>query len=408
MSTHHNVARRLLPLRIAAFFGGIGLWVPVEKLFMNEIGFDAASVGLLAAVYAGVVPFLEIPSGILADRWSRRGVLVIGYVALSVGAVIGGLSTNVPTYLVSALGLGVFFAMRSGTLESLVYDTVLEETNDSATFERHLGRVQLTESIALMLSALAGGVIAAISSPRVTYFITAPLIALSIVALAAFREPHLHRADDSPSLRNQIGTTYRTILERGRIRQIIILMVFMSVLLQAILEFGPLWLVAMAAPAFLFGPHWAGLMGALGLGSVLGDRVPTSRTGTARLAAVLVAGTVVLTVSHHAAVVIVVQATLSLVLVALSIVLTRKLHDAIPSTIRAGVASGVGTVTWIAFVPFALAFGFVSNRVGVFTAGWMLVGVALASAVVMVRFACDGRTTSTGAYPTHALETACV
>ena len=259
-----------------------------------------------------------------------------------------------------------------------------------------------------MVSALAGGLIAAITSPRATYFMTAPLMALSIVALAAFREPRLHRSDDAPSLRNQIGATYRTILERGRIRHIIILMVLMAVLLQAILEFGPLWLVAMAAPAFLFGPHWAGLMAAVGLGSVLGGRVPTSRAGTARLAAVLVAATIVLTVSHHAAVVIVAQVTVSLVLVALSIVLTGKLHDAIPSNIRAGVASGVGTVTWIVFMPFALIFGFVSNRIGVFSAGRMLVGLAAVSAVVMVRFACDGRRTSANSYDTRAVETACV
>jgi hypothetical protein len=33
------------------------------------------------------------------------------------------------------------------------------------------------------------------------------------------------------------------------------------------------------------------------------------------------------------------------------------LHDAVPSTIRAGVASGVGTLTWLTFLPFALLFG---------------------------------------------------
>ena len=35
-------ARRLRPLRAALFLQGICLWVPVEKLFMTEIGFDAA------------------------------------------------------------------------------------------------------------------------------------------------------------------------------------------------------------------------------------------------------------------------------------------------------------------------------------------------------------------------------
>jgi hypothetical protein len=59
--------------------------------------------------------------------------------------------------------------------------------------------------------------------------------------------------------------------------------------------------------------------------------------------------------------------------------LTGRLHDAVPSAIRSGVASGVGTFTWLTFLPFALVFGLVSERAGVHTAGWMIVaGIALA------------------------------
>ena len=73
-----GLRRRLAPLYAAVFLQGLVLWVPIEKLFMTSIGFDAAGVGLMAAVYAAVVPFFELPSGILADRWSRRGVLILG------------------------------------------------------------------------------------------------------------------------------------------------------------------------------------------------------------------------------------------------------------------------------------------------------------------------------------------
>ena len=77
-----------------------------------------------------------MPSGILADRWSRRGVLIIASIALVLCALIGGLSTDVPTYVLSALMLGAYFALRSGTLDSIVYDTVLEQIGHSDTFDR--------------------------------------------------------------------------------------------------------------------------------------------------------------------------------------------------------------------------------------------------------------------------------
>ena len=68
-----TLTRRLLPLQIGVALQGLILWVPIEKLFMTEIGFDAAAVGTMAAVYAAVVPLLEVPSVILADR--RRGAV---------------------------------------------------------------------------------------------------------------------------------------------------------------------------------------------------------------------------------------------------------------------------------------------------------------------------------------------
>jgi MFS family permease len=138
-----TLRKRLRPLYLASFLQGLVFWVPVEKLFMDEIGFDAASVGLMAAAYAAVVPILEVPSGILADRWSRRGVLMAADVALSVSALVGGLSQDVPTYIGSALVLGVSFALSSGTIDSIIYDTVLEETGTSEEFERHIGRNRL-------------------------------------------------------------------------------------------------------------------------------------------------------------------------------------------------------------------------------------------------------------------------
>jgi predicted MFS family arabinose efflux permease len=372
------VARRLRPLYVAAFLQNVALWVPIEKLFMTEIGFDNGSVAIMAVAYAAVVPLLEIPSGLLADRWSRRGVVLLAQSALAVSVLIGGLSPNVGVYIVGALFLGAFFAMQSGTFESIVYDTVVEETGDSDLFERTIGRVRFVESAALVLGALAGGALAEVLPLRGTYFMTAPLIGLAAVALLRFREPRLHRAEDAGSLRQQVTATYRALLERGALRPVIALVVLSALVLQVMLEFGPLWMVDLDAPAGLYGPHWAGLMAALGLGGLLGGRLRLSGQATAVAVGALILGCcVALTTSHVIGVVVVAQVVLLLLVVAVSIPITARLHDAVSSTIRAGVASGVGTFTWLAFLPFAVVFGAVSDRSGVHDAGWTLIAVGI-------------------------------
>jgi MFS family permease len=119
--------KRLLPLYIAIFLQGFVFWYSTEKLFMYSIGFDAASVGLMIAVYSIVLLLAETPSGILADRWSRKGVLILASIALAISAIIGGSSLNVPMFMLAASIWAIYYALYSGTYEAIIYDVLLEQ-----------------------------------------------------------------------------------------------------------------------------------------------------------------------------------------------------------------------------------------------------------------------------------------
>jgi hypothetical protein len=110
----------------------------------------------------------------------------------------------------------------------------------------------------------------------------------------------------------------------------------------------------------------------------------TRPIAVAALSALIVASSIVLTMTDAIGIVIVAEILLVLLVVAVSIPITGRLHDAVPSTIRAGVASGVGTLTWLTFLPFAFAFGYVSDRSGVEDAGWTVAVVALLTVVLLV------------------------
>jgi MFS family permease len=380
-----GLTRRLLPLRLAAFLQGVWLWVPVEKLFMTEIGFDAATIGVMAAGYAAVVPLVEVVSGVLADRWSRRGVLAVSGVALLASVLVGGLSRNVLTYIVAALFLGIYIAMYSGTMEAVVYDTVLEENGSSEGYEREIGRVRLVESIGLVLSAFAGGWLADVLSSRLTYFVTLPFIVASLVALARFREPRLHEVSERSSLREHLRVTTHAILHRGRLVPIAAASVMGGLILQAMFEFGPLWLITLSASAVFYGPYWAGLVSTLGLGGLLAGRLRLDRRlPVAIVVAVMLAACLTMTSSRNLAVLTVAMIALTLLVVVAGIHVSRLMHDAVPSTIRTGVASGIGAVSWIFFMPFALGFGAVSKRSGVYTSGWMITAAVVLAGLALL------------------------
>ena len=219
---------------------------------------------------------------------------------------------------------------------------------------------------------------------RATYFLTAPFIIIGAISLLRFREPRLHRAEEGVSVRQQIVATYRTVLSRGALRPIVALLVLTALLMQAMLEFGPLWLVALEAPAVALWAAMGGFDGGPRCGRFAGRPPGADPTDHGRGYR-----------RHHCRrlcrldhqplprPIVIAQVLLVLLVVAVSIPITGRLHDAVPSTIRAGVASGVGTLTWLTFLPFALLFGAVSDRSGVDDAGWTLGVVAILTVVLL-------------------------
>jgi Major Facilitator Superfamily/Putative zinc-finger len=330
----------------------------------------------MAALYAAVVPLLEVPSGILADRWSRNGILVVASAALAASSLLGGLSTGVVTYVIAAMILGVYFAMNSGTVDSVVYDAVLEETGTSEGYEKWIGRLRMVEAAAFASSALIGGVLAGATSPRVTYYLTVPFALASIVPFLRFDEPQLHRAAEPVALRQHIATTFAAMTRIPQVRHVMLLAALTALLSQAVFEFGPLWLVSLHAPTAVFGPYWAALVATLGVGGYLTSKLRLQRRRAILLLAGLLAATPILLATSNSVIATVgAQTALQLLLAIIGIHAGLLLHNAVPSTIRAGVSSGVGTLSWILFLPFSLGFGWLINAHGVHQAGWVLAGV---------------------------------
>jgi hypothetical protein len=396
-TTAPTLARRLLPLQVAVGLSSMILWVPVEKLFMTQIGFTPRTVAIMAAAYAAVVPLLEVPSGVLADRWSRSRLMACASAALLLSTLLGGLSRNVATYIAAAMILGVYFALSSGTVDSIVYDVVMEETGSSDQYEIWIGRVHMVESAILVLSALGGGLIAGWLSARLTYFATIPFVAASAVAFLRFAEPRLHRAAEPIALRSQLAVTYRTMVRAPGVGRVMLLSALTAMLSQAVFEFGPLWLVALAAPAALFGPYWAAVVSTLGIGGYLTDKLSLdNRAVVAGIALATPAVTLVLTLTRSLAAVILAQTLLTLLLAIIGIRAGKLLHDGVPSTIRAGVSSGAGTLSWLLFLPFSLLFGWFAHAHGVRVAGWFLTGAALVVAGLLAGSARRGRSGRVG------------
>jgi hypothetical protein len=236
-----------------------------------------------------------------------------------------------------------------------------------------------------VLSALAGGALAQYTSTRLTYFVTVPLVGLAIIGFLRFDEPRLHQAAEHLTLRSHIALTFRTMITQQAVLRVLLLAATAGLLSSAIFEFGPLWLVALAAPAVLYGPYWAALTSTLGIGGLVITKLRLERRLMLALVIIVsLATALLLSWTHSLVVVIAAQVALALILTIVGIHASQLLHDAVPSSIRAGVSSGAGTMTWVLFLPFSLVFGWVARENGVNRSGFLLVGAVLLLAVLLV------------------------
>ncbi len=378
------VGRRLVPLYAAAFLQSFVLWYVIEKLFMRSIGFTDATIGIMAAVYSGVMLLAETPSGILADRWSRKGVLILGSVALAISAWVCGVSSGVFVYIVGAMCWGVFYALYSGTYDSVIYDTLIEERGSADDFHKYYGRVRIAESLALVASSLLGGLLGDMLDLRAAFYWTVPFSLLSIVPLLIFREPRLHKAETETPVSQHVRGTFRAVLQKGALKQILLAVVGAAVATDILLEFTQLWYIAIAMPIALYGMANAFLLAAPGFAGVLAKWLNSRQRIDITLAVGFVASLGLLHFKHSWQIMIL-QTVLCLSLSCMSIALNKRMHDELPSKVRAGAASAISTLGRLLFIPLAALFGYVSNRWSIFMAGWIIAGVFMLMVVYSVR-----------------------
>lgn len=351
--TFTPATQRLLPLYAAIFFQSIPLWYATEKIFMLDIGFNTATIGVMFAVMSIVMLAVETPSGVLADRWSRKGVMMLGCVSLLISAGIGALSFNEPMYILSTVFWGIFAALYSGTYEAVIYDTTVEEHSDSKHFEKYLGRFKAIEGITFVIGALVGAFIASTFDLRDPYILSIPLIAAALIFLWRFKEPQLHKAEVSEPVFKHIRQTFSAVLRNPILLPVVIATIGFTVLQEFIFELSQLWFIAVAAPIALYGVFNAAVFSSWTTGGLLATRIK-SKPAIISLMAMTIAMVVLLIASRHYISVLIAQVIIAVCLIAISVLLAKKMHDELPSRLRAGSSSVISTIARIIIIPGSL------------------------------------------------------
>jgi MFS family permease len=320
------------------------------------------------------VLLLEIPSGILADRWSRKGVLLLGCSASAVGTLLLGMSDSVIAYIVASCLYATHYALSSGTTDTMIYDTLLQEQGERKGFEKYFGHSTFLLSTGLIIGSLCGGLIAYSFGLRAAYLWTLPSATLAIISLLYFREPTLHKQEVQPNLWQHVRQTLQIVFQKGYVAWLLLSIVCFSLLSNFILQLGQLWALSLHLNLRLYGPLDALLLFGLALGGPLAAYAVTRKPIMSLLYGLSFVAVCLLLVENLP---LVVLGQLGAVLLSTAIctMMLGRFHDVLPSSLRSGSSSVSSTLTSLALIPLVFLFGKLIDHFGISNASYLLLPI---------------------------------
>ncbi|WP_245266927.1 MFS transporter [Saccharomonospora piscinae] len=141
-------------LRVWALLSDTVPFYPLYALLFADTGLSDAGISWLFVVWSVTSVLAEVPSGVLADRFSRRGAMALGGLAQAAGCVLW---TAWPGALAFALGFvlwGCGGALVSGSLEALLHDG-LTAAGQPERFGRVYGQLDALQLAANVPAAVA-------------------------------------------------------------------------------------------------------------------------------------------------------------------------------------------------------------------------------------------------------------
>jgi MFS family permease len=365
---------------LSNFLTGLVFWYSIEKVFMRGIGLGADSIGVIVAVTLAVTLALDVPAGMLADRWSRKGLLAVSAAALAGASLLAGLAHGLGLYLAAASFYAVYLVCTSGTYQALVYD-VLHEEGRAGHYSRIMGTAYALFLVGAAVANVGGGLIAQVSgSLRLPFFLTIIPCLVNAGLLLSIREPTFHKELQRGRVLHDLGRSLRTIGRVLVVRSLVITWLTLAVAEVFKQDFGQLYALAFTSSAMLVAVFWAVYALLWALGSYLGHRLVKRLDGLLVLSCAATVGLGFIR-SPWGIALFLVQVVAS---AAAYNLLETRVQQATPSEVRASILSVVSTLSRLVQLPFVLVLGWLISRGSVFAGLQLVAGVAALGLVYWV------------------------
>ncbi len=257
-----NPARaNLWKLRLYWFGHSLVFAYVIERVFGLARGLSVQDMVTVEIFYALAALVLEVPTGALADRWSRKKTLLLSSFCIFFEFFLLIFAYNLWGFLASALAAALGGALASGTANALLYDSLLE-TGEQGDFERQLGRIGLWESLAGLIGALGGAWVAVRWGLVSPYWLSLLGVVLAFGTALSLYEPN-KQSDHSPAenIWAHMGEAFTFLRGQPVLQKIVLLATCLAAVFEYVDEYLQIYMQGVGVPVAFFGLFYACYMG---------------------------------------------------------------------------------------------------------------------------------------------------
>jgi MFS family permease len=239
---------------IISFFAQLYFFVPVMTPYLLGKGLSLPQIAGMQTILMVTQLVMELPTGVLADRFGHRRSYQIALVMAVSGELITLLAETYPHFIAGQIVAGTGFAFASGSVDVLVYDS-LPEHNRTEGMQRARGRIGAAIQLASVVAYGIGGLITielTMARMRFTLLLDVIFVGIAVLLGLFLREPIRHMIHTRPSSRALLRTGWRTLRTNAELQRLVLIAIVTNAFVAHLLIFyqeyflrsdvSPVWL----------------------------------------------------------------------------------------------------------------------------------------------------------------------
>ena len=180
-----KIKKQLSRLYTSSVLGNLSLTGAWVAIFAAR-GYSLVEIGIAETVFHITSLIFEIPSGVLADVFGRKKMLIVSAIMHIIGNVIMIMSDNLFMVCLSIAFMAITYNFSSGSGDALAYDS-LKLAKQESRFEKYESNQLIIYRLCSGISTLCAGFALTIGH-RLAYGADLIMCAAQIIVLTSLRE----------------------------------------------------------------------------------------------------------------------------------------------------------------------------------------------------------------------------